>query len=186
MGPAKNRRHARPPASRDSQVPAPANSTHRAGIAVDSNENVSSGTTAASECRKFSSTSQFVLTFGGGVDVTHVHKREEQEAKSEPVTVTAEEEDVCTAASGDQCGPGVEGPANGQMDGGEDVAVSPAGTILVPDKERVEEFQPDGAYASEVKIPGKTVARLAVDPQSGDLYVIYGQIGPEEESVSGN
>jgi hypothetical protein len=154
------------------------------GIAVDSNGNVYVRDYGNKRIQKFSSSGQFILTFGGGVDETLVHKREEQEAKAEPVTVTAEEEDVCTAASGDQCGPGVEGSAHGQIDGGEDVAVSPDGMILVSDKERIEEFQPDGAYSAEVKTPGKTAASLAVDTQSGDIYVVYGAAGPEEESIS--
>jgi hypothetical protein len=154
------------------------------GIAVAPNGNVYVRDYRNKRVQEFSSTGQFLLMFGGGVDETDVHKREEQEAKAEPVTVTAEEEDVCTAASGDQCGPGVEGSGHGQMNAGEDVAVGPEGMILVPDKERIEEFQPDGAYTSEVKIPGKTVARLAVDPQSGDPYVVYGTGGAKEESIS--
>jgi NHL repeat len=123
--------------------------------------------------QKFSSTGQFLLMFGGEVDKTQVHKREEQEAKAEPVTVTAGDENVCTAISGDQCGAGVSGTDHGEFSEGSGIALLPDGTVVIADKERIEEFEPDGTYKGEVALPGKTVKHLAVDPNNGDFYVTF-------------
>ena len=153
------------------------------GVVVDASGNVYVRDSKNKRVQKFSSTGGFLLMFGGEVDKTNVHKREEQEAKAEPVTVTAQEEDVCTAVSGDQCGIGVEGSGHGQFDSNGFIALDVDGTIAVGDKERIEEFEPDGTYKSEVAIPGKTVVLLAVDPKTGDFYVAFGVSGVEGDNI---
>ncbi len=150
------------------------------GVVVDASGDVYVRDSDNKRVQKFSSTGLFLLMFGGEVDKSKVHEREEQEAKAEPVTVTAEEEDVCTVVSGDQCGAGVEGSGPGQFDTGTDIALGPGGTIFVGDKERIEEFELDGAYKSEVKLPGRTVRFFAVDSKNGDFYVIFGAASSEE------
>jgi hypothetical protein len=150
------------------------------GVVVDASGDVYVRDDRNMRVQKFSASGQFLLMFGGGVDKTQVHKREEQESKAEPVTVTTEDEDVCTAGSGDECGTGSEGAGHGQISIGVYIALDPDGTIAVADKERIEEFEPDGAYKSEVKLPGKTVRYLAIDPKSGDFYVIFGSLSSEE------
>ena len=151
------------------------------GVAIDSSGDVyvrEFEASADERVQKFDASGQFLLMFGGEVDKTQVHKREEQEVKAEPVTVTAEQEDVCTAVSGDVCGAGVAGSAHGWLAGGKGVALLPDGTVAVADRERIEEFEPNGDYKSEVKLPGKTVKNLAGDPISGDFYVTF--TGTEE------
>ncbi len=147
------------------------------GVVVDLNGDVyvrESEYIANWRVQKFSSSGQFLLTFGGEVDKTQVHKREEEEAKSELVTVTAEDEDICTAVSGDQCGAGISGTAHGEFSGGSNIALSPEGQIIVADKDRIEEFEPDGVYRSEVGFPNKAIGSLGVDPKNGDLYLTFG------------
>jgi DNA-binding beta-propeller fold protein YncE len=122
--------------------------------------------------QKFTSLGQFVLMFGGEVDKTQVHRREAQEAKVEPVTVTADEEDVCTQSSGDECGAGTEGSRHGQIKG-TDIALSQTGGILVAGLHGLQEFSADGVYLSEISLSGRAVRRFAVDPTNGDLFVSY-------------
>lgn len=120
--------------------------------------------------QEFTPSGQFVLMFGGEVDKTKVHQREDQEAKAEPVTVSAEEEDLCTQSSGDECGAGTEGARHGQIAGG-DIALSPSGGIVARSSQGVQEFSAGGAYQSEVQFAGGGVQRFAVDPTSGDFFV---------------
>jgi hypothetical protein len=153
------------------------------GVAVDTGENVYVTDFQNRRVQKFTPSGQFVLTFGGEVDKTQVHRREEQEAKAEPVTVTADEEDVCTQISGDECGAGSEGPQHGQIDGTA-IALSQAGGILVPGLHGIQEFNTDGVYQSEISLSGKSVHTFAVDPTNGDLIVAY--TGPGVGGVEDN
>lgn len=90
------------------------------------------------------------LTFGHHVDATKVHEREAQESAGEPVTVTPEEEDICTVASGDQCASGSdEGGVAGAISGAQGVAVEPSsGNVYVVDRynTRVDEFTSSGKF----------------------------------------
>lgn len=65
---------------------------------------------------KFDSSGNFILMFGKRVDKTKVEKREAEEAASEPITITADEEDLCTTASGDVCQPGVSASTPGAFE----------------------------------------------------------------------
>ncbi len=137
--------------------------------------------------QKFSPSGEFLLMFGGGVDKTKVAEREAQEANSEPVTVTAEEEDVCTKSdlvAGDTCGAGVPGTGPSHFYrggvgrdswGGErnhSIAVGPDGTVYVGDYDRVQEFDPDGAFSGQLTLSDpepQFVTALAVDA-AGDVF----------------
>ncbi len=57
------------------------------------------------------------------------------------------------------------------------------GTVFVPDKERIEEFESDGVFKGEVKIPGETVRQLAVNPKSGGFYAVFeaSEGGPKDD-----
>jgi hypothetical protein len=136
---------------------------------------------------RFSPTGEFQLMFGGEVDKTKVKQREEEEAHSEPVTVTAEEEDVCTAAEvagGDQCGAGVPGTGPSHFHEGQwnyrsfnSIAVGPNGRVYVGDYGRVQEFSPAGAYLGQLTLADSEpqyVIALAVAPpgapNEGDIF----------------
>ena len=69
----------------------------------------------ANRVQKFDADGELLLIFGREVNLTEVARRESQEQNSEPVTVTAEQENICTAASGDQCGAGTLGSGDGQF-----------------------------------------------------------------------
>lgn len=131
---------------------------------------------------------KFVLMFGNQVDKTRVHEREEEEANAEPVTVTPEEENLCTAASGDECGAGVPGAGPGQFapsGAPAPLAVDASGNVWVGDEGRVEKFNSAGEFLSQVAIPG-VIASLAVD-SVGDLYVRSGALvgGGIENDIPG-
>jgi WD40-like Beta Propeller Repeat len=151
------------------------------GVAVDNSPNpldTSAGDVYVVDVQnlrveKFSPEGEFLLMFGGGVDETTGGN-------------------VCTAASGDTCGPGTEGTGHGQFgaidaeEGGDFIAVDGAGTIYVGDINRVQEFSPNGKYKSQLNIPGAgKVLALAVDSH-GDIYVRSKTIsGVQEYNSSG-
>ncbi|HWY18772.1 MAG TPA: NHL repeat-containing protein [Solirubrobacteraceae bacterium] len=87
----------------------------------------------------------FVLMFGGEVNLTKV---EAVKAKGgTPTQAEVEEEDVCTAASGDVCKEGVAGGAAGQLYEPGSVAVDAAsGDVYVLEDNRVDEFTAEGRF----------------------------------------
>ncbi|HWO83553.1 MAG TPA: hypothetical protein VNM38_07170 [Solirubrobacterales bacterium] len=130
--------------------------------------------------QKFGSDGSFILMFGKEVNLTNVAERESQEAAAEPVTVSTDEENVCTKASGDTCGAGDKGSepgAFGRPPGIEDpdsafIASTPADDIQVGDYERIQIFDSNGHYKSSISLPGKAVGALTVD-REGNTYVSY-------------
>lgn len=126
--------------------------------------------------QKFSSEGQFELMFGGEVNKVKVERRKEEEEKSEPVTVSKSEEDICQAGEACQAGKTASSGEEGEgkfhaWSAGSFVAVGSAGIVYVGDENRVQEFAPDGAYSTQIKLPafGKVTA-LAVN-ESGDVFV---------------
>ena len=118
---------------------------------------------------KFTASGSFVLAFGAGVDVTTGG-------------------DVCTAASGDTCGPGTSGSGAGEFQAPAFVAVddsggASAGDVYVADTgdDVVSKFDSSGnliaSWASGGQLNGSasfgSIDGIAVDA-SGDLLVING------------
>ncbi len=142
-------------------------------VADDGRIYVREGANGNNRVQVFSSAGEFVFMFGGEVNKTAVQEREEQEANSEPVTVTPEEENLCAAASGDVCGKGAPGAGAGEFSGGNDLAFAPSGDLWVTDRERIQRFSPEGEYLGEVTVGPYLAIGLAIDPLSEDLYVTY-------------
>jgi DNA-binding beta-propeller fold protein YncE len=148
------------------------------GIAVDAAGDVyATDMSVGHRVQKFSATGEFLLMFGSGVDHTTGA-------------------DVCTRddieMAGDLCGAGVEGTGDSQFRGqeqGRSLGVSPDGsTVYVGDQERVQEFGTDGVFKGQVTFKAlheesasfpetDEALGLAVDPVSGDLYLIVGLTG---------
>ncbi|MCW2989066.1 MAG: hypothetical protein JWM24_2004 [Solirubrobacterales bacterium] len=108
------------------------------------------------------------------------------------VTVTttvqgASAPETCTKAeleAGDTCGAGAPGPGPGQFSReNEPLAFDSSGNLWVGDKDRLEQFSPEGEYLSEVSLPGAgEVNGLAVDPFSGDFYTLKPSSGEQNET----
>ncbi len=135
-----------------------------AGLAVDSAGNVyAAETTTPRRVQKFDPEGHFLLSFGGGVN-------QGGGTPSNPGN-------VCTAAhiaNGDICGAGATGAGPGEFSGSEGaslrtvVAITPDDKVYVGDKDRIQRFDAQGQYQSQVNIAGQ-VQQLAVDT-SGNLY----------------
>jgi DNA-binding beta-propeller fold protein YncE len=126
------------------------------GVAVDNSVGLSHGDVYVIDVRnnrveKYGPEGEFILAFGGEVDKTT-------------------KADVCTAASGDACGAGVEGAAAGEFEsfGERDIAVDAEGHVYVGDGNGVQRFSEGGIYeagglgpTSEVAVagPGKLYTR---------------------------
>jgi tripartite motif-containing protein 71 len=121
--------------------------------------------------QKFSPTGQFLLMFGDGVNET-ARKRHE-----------TGDEGICPVYPGDKCAAGIQGSGPGQFEfpvEGHFIAVGATGTVYVGDRNRVQEFAPNGSYESQVAITqpavkaegeAGSVSGLEVNA-AGDLYVI--------------
>jgi NHL repeat len=136
---------------------------------------------------EYTATGEFVLTFGREVNET---KAEAVKAKGgTPTQKELEEENVCTAVSGNTCKAGVTG-ASGNTEratfnfaefAGDLLAVAgPSEELLyVGDEQRVQEFDTEtGEWKGEISLksisaePESRVVALAVDG-TGELYLVY-------------
>lgn len=132
------------------------------GVAVDSNGDVYAVDINSDRVQKFSADGDFILTFGGEVNKTTTG-------------------DVCTEASGNVCGAGVEGTGPGEFSGWplirSFIAVSPTDSVYVGDKGRIQEFNSDGTFKDEItlegELAGKQVSALALDPSTGNFYLAF-------------
>jgi hypothetical protein len=150
------------------------------GVAVDSSGFIYVVDQTVRRVQKFNSAGEFVLMFGGNVNKTKV----------EEIGSTQQERNVCTAASGHVCKAGTTGNAQGQFgewEIGSFIGVGPAGTVYVGDKDRIQEFNPDGTFKSEISLAGGGfVESLAVEA-SGNLYVASEKVaGVRKISPSGS
>ena len=143
------------------------------GVAVDQAGNVYVMDPGNARVQKFSPEGEPLLVFGGEVDETTGA-------------------DICTVASGDECGAGVEGSGPGffertrsslgQPQGvGNTIDVDASGRVFVGDHNRIQEFDADGAYGGEIdladlnaqdpSVPAEGyVAALTVDRAGRKVY----------------
>jgi DNA-binding beta-propeller fold protein YncE len=139
-----------------------------AGSAVDSAGNLFVFDALNQRVTKYDSEGHFLLMFGGDVDKTTGS-------------------DICTAADlalGNECGIGVPGTTAGAFEGngsGNYLAVGPEDTVYVGDKNRIQEFDSNGAFKKELVLPEPGgVQALAVD-SGGDIYIALAQIFTAEK-----
>lgn len=107
------------------------------GLDVDGEGNVWVADKGNNRVEKFNSAGEFILTFGNEVDKTN-------------------HGNICTAASGDTCGWGVAGAANGQFNEPLDVATTNTGDLWVTDgaNNRVQKFNSKGEYLTQFGATG--------------------------------
>jgi hypothetical protein len=126
--------------------------------------------------QKFTAEGQFLLEIGK--DVNHTHKTNlctEEEVEKEGVQ--------CGAPAGTEAGGPSENSAFQFEQGpGNLLAVGGLGDLLyVGDEHRVQEFEADGNWAGEISLAGissatrSDVQALALDEETGDLYLTYSQ-----------
>ena len=125
---------------------------------------------------EFDAWGQFVRTFGWRVNKTKVELREDEEAHSEPVTVSESEENLCTQAQveeGEECQAGAKASgvaaAAGRFRSPQGVAIDSAGNVFVVDtfNHRVDEFDSDGRFLAMI---GKGVDQGGGSPaHPGDI-----------------
>lgn len=158
------------------------------GIAVDSNGDIYVVEREHYRVQKFDPDGNFLLTFGGGVNLTKVE-----------AAAPEGEQNLCPLDPGDVCQSGSKGPGNGQFDRdinsalGSYIAVDHKGSatasddvVYVGDQESVQKFDAAGHYVGDLPDPdgvltsGGTVTSLALDQNSGDLYLGFwsGHISP--------
>ncbi len=155
------------------------------GLALDSGGDlyVADGGEGNRRVQKFDPTAgpleeevQFVLMFGGKVNKTKV----------EAVAPEAQQ-NLCPVAPTDVCQAATEGTGNGQFGAwvaGGFISVNQSDdTVWVGDQERIQVFEPSGAYLKSVAVPGERVQSLAVDP-AGNLYVSYLNLGETNISLA--
>ncbi len=135
-----------------------------AGIAIDPTGDLLVFDLVNSRVQKFSPDGAFIFAVGKGVNETTGG-------------------DLCTAASGDTCKAGIRGTGDGQFDVveidatlGNYVASGQSGEFYVADNDRIQKFDPTGAFVDSIPLPepGRPGA-LALDPTSGDLYFAFAQ-----------
>ncbi len=158
------------------------------GVAVDASsgvyvfENLLDG--SSFRLQKFSSAGEFLWMAGGGVN----------QGGGTP----ANPGNLCTAQhleNGDTCGAGASGTGDGEFSNlfavNNYVAYNPvADTIVVGDKDRIQEFNPDGSFAGKVSFAAinavspqfpaaGTIKALAVDG-AGNTYVSLQGVSPAD------
>jgi len=146
-----------------------------AGIAMDPAGDLYVFERANLRVQKFSPDGEFLLMFGGKVNKTKV----------EAGGASEEEENICTAASGDVCQAGTAGSASGSFATNlfsDAVEYSPgANAILVGDKGRIQEFNLDGTFKGEIPfagalgaLAGMNVRGLDVGPDGNTYLTVSG------------
>jgi hypothetical protein len=127
--------------------------------------------------QEFTAAGEFILMIGKGVNGT----------KDSTLGATAQERNLCTAISKDKCRVGEEAPEGSTEAGafsfeqgpGELLAVGgPEGLFYVGDRHRVQIFNVDGMFVSEIPLasissgPDSAVFAVAVD-QTGNVFIAY-------------
>jgi hypothetical protein len=67
---------------------------------------------------------------------------------------------------------------------GDLLAIGEHDRLYVGEEGRVQEFEPGGEWAAEIPTPAATpVAATAVDGSTGNLYVVYGEVGASQDVI---
>jgi hypothetical protein len=105
---------------------------------------------------KFSSSGEFLLMFGEGVNHTTGA-------------------DVCTAedveVAHDVCGVGGSGGSQSALEPGSGIVVSPGGEVYVRETDEIQMFTASGAPTGNITVPGSARSPLAMNSTTGNLYV---------------
>jgi hypothetical protein len=117
---------------------------------------------------KFDASGEFVLMFGGHVNATAVEHGE-----------TANE-NVCPVNPGDRCQAGTEGPGNGEFEAVGALAVDATGKVSVGDVNRVERFDEDGVFESDLSLPNAGFILEVAAGAGGDLFVLSQELEGEQ------
>jgi hypothetical protein len=134
------------------------------GVALDASGDVYVVDWVNHRVEKFNQAGEFLLAFGGEVNkTTHT--------------------DICTAASGDTCGAGLVGAADGEfgdwhLSEGSFIAVGPENSVYVGDVGRIQVFDTAGQHLRNISLPGELVEGLAID-SAANLYVTYEKTAEE-------
>jgi hypothetical protein len=122
------------------------------GIALDSHGDVYVVDSSNFRVEKFDSSGHFLAMFGKEVNLTT-------------------KGDICEANAGEECGPGQQTLEPGALYIASSITVDSAGTVLVGDYGRVEEFTEAGAYVGQFPVgEGVLVSSVAANA-SNEVYV---------------
>lgn len=123
---------------------------------------------AHSRVSKFTSSGQFVFTVGKNVNKSKVALGGATEA----------EMNICTAASGDECGSGESGTGPDEFSETiTTVAVSSTGVVWVGDENRLTSFDSSsGAAGAEIALTGASYTRSLALDSADDFYVISASV----------
>jgi hypothetical protein len=134
------------------------------GIAIDSAGDVYVSDRRNRRVQKFNPAGEFLLMFGGGVNKGPLHPG-----------------NVCTAANlaeGDACGIGSNGTSPGEFTDlpvGDALAIGPADTVYVGDKERIQKFGSNGVFGSLLPLPEAGQPKSLDVDGAGNLYLAFNQ-----------
>ncbi len=141
---------------------------------------IQEGTESNQRVEQYTPDGVFVWMSGREVDATKTNIVKALEAKGgKPTPTQVEEENLCTASSGDECQGGVSGSnGHGQFEfdgsGQNEIAVGgPEDWLYVAGNGRVQQFSTTGEWKGETIVAG-LVQALAVD-KAGDMFVAYDQ-----------
>jgi DNA-binding beta-propeller fold protein YncE len=136
------------------------------GVAIDSQGDVYVVDHNNRRVQKFDSEGNFLLMFGGEVNKTT-------------------NANLCTAASGDSCGAGVEGTADGffgSLAPGASLGVGPDDEVYVGESGRIQVFDSNGLFLESIVEatalpPGERIQSLAVDPDPLSPSIYFTLVG---------
>jgi DNA-binding beta-propeller fold protein YncE len=146
------------------EVPAKSQYIGPTGITVDQNGDIFVLDLGNFRVQKFDASGNFLLMVGGEVNKTMGTN-------------------LCTKASNDICGAGRpgSGPSEFSIENvldvtGDYLATAPDGAIFVADRDRIQQFEPSGAFRTSCLLPEPgNPGAMAIDPESGALYFAYAQ-----------
>ena len=140
----------------------------------------------AARVGEFTEAGAFVLAFGREVNASKVALRKAEESAKEPVTVTSQEEDICTGTPGSECQAGTPGSGEAAFEfagRGTPIAIdSITGEVYVGSRGRLLEFGGGSQYlrAATVAVvsiqPEATTVKAKIDPENAETeyFVEYG------------